>query len=214
MVSAGRQKFRNGLTLIELLVMVAIIGILAVLLFPAVQGAIDKEKALRLGSKGRDIYLSLFDENILKVALKEASIYPSSDPGSSNYYATSTAFIKDSFDKGYFKNVDFSLFAASGGAVLASTNSSEFQAIHNAWCITADIGDRTPSSTPFLFTRNIKVEGNNLSGVPTLNPDEMPFGDKLAVVVTKGGEVRIITGKKFNQNFFHPTQESYPVLRP
>ena len=214
MASELRQNIKSGVTIIKLVVTVVIIGVLAAILFPIVEGTVGRAKAARLGQKGREIYISIFDENVLKTALNEASIYPGSATGSSNYYPTSTAFLKDTIDKGYIKNVDFSFFSAPEMAVHASTNSSGFEASHNAWCITADIDEKTLSSVPFLFTRNIHVEANNLAGAPSLNPGEKPFGNKLAVVVTKGGIVRIIPGEKFNQNTFNPTEAAYPVLRP
>ena len=218
MINAFRQKSKEGFTLIELLVVIAIIGILAALLFPAIQGALDKAKAIRIGNNGRQVYLALFDENVQRVALDMDGVYPSSVAGHTNNYATSTAYFINAVNSGIISGVDFSFFAAPGLTPAATTNSALFLAANNAWCITADITDRTPASVPLLFTRNITVAGNNLNGAVSLDATKDPFGDKLAIVVTKGGAVRVIPGKQFNQNSFHPTggagSQSFPVLYP
>lgn len=213
MIKALRRKMLSGFTLIELLVVIAIIGILAALLFPAIQGALDRAKAIRIGNNGRQIYLALFDENVQRVALDMEGVFPRSTGGSTNYN-NSTDFFIDMVDGDIISGVDFSFFSAPGTDVHSSTNSAGFEPRHNAWCIAADISDRTPASVPFLFTRNIQVAGDNLSGAPTLNSDADPFGDKLAIVITKGGAVRVIPGRQFSQASFHPTEVAHPVLRP
>lgn len=207
MIKAMRQKFTKGFTLIELLVVIAIIGILAALLFPAITSALDKAKALRVSNNGKQIFMAVFDENVSRTALDLPSIWPES--GSN---ATSTVYFQMLIDEKILQGVDFSYFAAPGLSPASTTNSADFTAANNAWCITADITERTAATVPFLFTRNITAA--RTSDEPALDPEEDPFGDKFAVVITKGGSARVIPGAQFNQDTFNPTDADYPVLRP
>ena len=87
----------RGFTLIELLVVIAIIGILAALLFPAVQGALLKGKAIRVGSDGRQIFIGLFDENTTRSANYDDLVWPEPTGGSTtndNACSTSTEYFQ------------------------------------------------------------------------------------------------------------------------
>jgi len=207
MIKAMRQKITKGFTLIELLVVIAIIGILAALLFPAITGALDKAKALRVSNNGKQIFLAVFDENVSRIALDLPSIWPMSGSNS-----TSTAYFQMLVNDGVMQGVDFSYFAGPGLNPASSTNSADFTAVNNAWCVTANITERTPATVPFLFTRNITAA--TTGAAPALNPDENPFGSNFAIVITKGGSARVIPGRQFNQNTFNPTETDLPVLRP
>ncbi len=54
------EATRKGFTLIELLVVVVIIGILAALLFPALQNALVKTRATHTANSGKQIHLGFF----------------------------------------------------------------------------------------------------------------------------------------------------------
>jgi prepilin-type N-terminal cleavage/methylation domain-containing protein len=217
MMKLFRHRMKKGFTLIELLVVIAIIGILAALLFPAIQGALDKAKAIRLGNNGRQIFLAVFDENVQRVALDLGTVFPTQGTlDASNFvFQSSTEYFRALVDQGIMGGVDFSFFSGPGVRPANTTNSVSFTATNNAWSVTAGITDRTPASVPFLFTRNILLGGTpNLDQQPTLDATADPFGNKMAVVVTKGGAVRVVPGKQFTAESFHPTRDAYPVLRP
>ncbi len=207
MIKAMRQKCTKGFTLIELLVVIAIIGILAALLFPAITSALDKAKALRVSNNGKQIFMAIFDENVSRTALDLPSIWPTS--GSN---ANSTVYFQMLIDEQILQGVDFSYFSAPGVTPAASTNSADFTDVNNAWCITANISERTAATVPFLFTKNITA--TDTADEPALDAAQDPFGDKFAIVITKGGSARVIPGSQFNQNTFNPTEISLPVLRP
>lgn len=216
MIKAMRQNFKKGFTLIELLVVIAIIGILAALLFPAIQGALDKAKALKVSNNGKQIFMAVFDENVSRSALDLPPVWPGSI-GVTN--ANSTEYFAMLIDDGILQGVDFSYFSAPGTGVASTTNSTEFTAEDNAWCVTDGIRDSWPATVPFMFTKNVLLDGTagtggNISGEPTLDPEAVPFGDKFAVVITKAGAARVIPGKQFNQNTFNPTDQDADVLGP
>ncbi|MFU8781080.1 MAG: hypothetical protein ACNA71_08675, partial [Kiritimatiellia bacterium] len=80
----------------------------------------------------------------------------------------------------------------------------------------------SPDSMPFIMTRNI-TSGATTDLVPTLDADEAPFGDKQAIVLTKGGSLRVMPGELFNEDHpqfdeenlldnYNPSRRAKPVL--
>jgi prepilin-type N-terminal cleavage/methylation domain-containing protein len=214
MINAFRQKSRKGFTLIELLVVIAIIGILAALLFPAIKGAMGKAQGSKIGSNGRQMHFAVYDLNCTRTSLDIEEFWPQNSSGSgTNVFATSTEFFQFLVVTEIMKGVDFSFFSAPGLRSYASTNATAFLEDGNAWCVTANMGPKTPENTPFLFTRNVTLAGDVTDGVPTLTADD-PFGTEMCVVVTKGGSVKVIPGKLLSAKLFNPGGYSFPVLKP
>ena len=215
MISALRRSKDKGFTLIELLVVIAIIGILAALLFPAIQGALTKAKAIKIGSNGRQIHLAIFDASMEAAALDMPELWPKST--GTNAYTTSTQFFKDSVNNEDIKGVDGTFFSAPG--LIPEANITNFAQANNAWCVTLDLSDSTAASVPFIFSKNIGTSGGSAPANSTLNAvnglmDIDPFGLKTCVIVTKGGAVKILPEKLFSQNNFNPSGSTLNYIVP
>ncbi len=208
MFKRWHQRESDGFTLIELLVVVAIIGILAALLFPAIEGALTKAKALRVGNNGRQVHLAVFDENLSLDQLDLPLIWPvSGTPTLAEGYTqeyidacqNSCTYLHYLYSEGIIKGIDLSFFAAPGVTPASGTSTNNLQAVNNAWCVTLDIDDDTPAGVPFLFTKNFKFTGGTIDLMDETTPLDttkgMPFKGKVGVVVTKGGRVRILQEK-------------------
>ncbi len=199
-----------GFTLIELLVVIAIIGILAALLFPAIQGALTRARAIKVGSNGRQIHLAVFDSSMEAAALDLDEVWPVSD---SDDYNNSTQWFIYAVSNNIISGVDFTFFSAPGTRVRA--NAEDFDDQANAWSVAVNLSEATPASVPFLFTKNIQP-GSDLSTLqsPALDPDAVPFNDTLGIVVTKGGSVANLPRQVFTIQNFNPTERAQGYMTP
>jgi prepilin-type N-terminal cleavage/methylation domain-containing protein len=66
----------KGFTLVEMLVVIAIIAILAAALFPQIQNAIDQARATAMKNKGRGIWIGLVSANNERTVLSKDSAWP------------------------------------------------------------------------------------------------------------------------------------------
>ncbi len=224
MTKAMRRSGDKGFTLIELLVVIAIIGILAALLFPAIQGALLKAKAIKIGSNGRQIHLGIFDASMEASAVDLPEVWP--DDGE---YATSTEFLTAAVTNEWIKGVDCSFFSAPGIPVSSATYDETtgdldgtFDSEHNAWCLTEGLAEGTPANVPFIFTRNWSSSADSEAGSTLDEIDQLcdpedpavPFGKSLGIVITKGGAVKILNKKIATAANFNPTEADKSFVRP
>ncbi len=209
------QTGSKGFTLIELLVVIAIIGILAALLFPAINGALVRARAIRVGSNGRQIHMGVFDASVQAEAADQRSVWPRS---TDSQYSNSSDFFVACMTNNWVEGVNGSYFSGPGLDVDNRDDALNSEA--NAWCVVLDLRDRTEAGTPFIFTRNWSTSatgtgtGNNIDAITTITSDEDPFGDRLGIVVTYGGAVKILNDRLATASNFNPAEASHSVLRP
>ncbi|MDA0576576.1 MAG: prepilin-type N-terminal cleavage/methylation domain-containing protein [Verrucomicrobia bacterium] len=204
MKTRSNRSHLASFTLIELLVVIAIIAILAALLLPAVAKARRSAKMTQTSNNGRGIYMLLFAAEMDAFSVGGGAVYPDSST------ANSTSFFKSN-SVAIFRDVSAAFFSAP--SVPAAADWISFAAENNAWCISKDVGENTPSDTPFMFTKN--VSDTTLPVLPTLPSvalESVPFGQEGLVVVTAGGATKKLLANDFR--LFNPSLSALSVAQP
>ena len=191
------KKLTKGFTLVEMLVVIAIISILAASLFPAISSAMDMARATALKTKGKGIWNAIRVANSEREPLGKSSLWPADVED--KYASSSEKYFQYllSDGKGTAQDVaedrlveDLSLDSFSAQGITTAANASDFTKDHMAWRV-AKVNEGTPGELPFIVTKNtdgtsFSCTGPDDEGKIELN-DEKPFGNKRAVWITIGG---------------------------
>jgi prepilin-type N-terminal cleavage/methylation domain-containing protein len=211
-------KSNNGFTLVEMLVVIAIIALLASALFPAITGAMDSAKATALKNKGRGIWTAVTTANNERTVLNRSALWPANytngiGSASSAGYQTwllseggksSAGKIAESKEDQLVPDLDPTSFIASG--ITAANRGSSIDEENTAWRV-CNISDNDSAEVPFLVTKNLSTnvkefkhsssEDGSDENRYELDPGVEPFGAKRAVWVTHGGSCSDASKKYF-----------------
>ena len=180
----------SAFTLIELLIVIAVIGILAGMLFPAIKAVMNSAQGTRVANNGKQIVTAITD------------IWPTTDKNwanSNEYFAR----LLGEGGKAELTGISTAMFA--GGGVEAAADAADLKQKGCIWSMLAGISV-CDDNMPFIWTRNLKTitkEQFNVSQDQAEETDfaqyfddgEKPFGSEQVVLARKGASFQVIKRK-------------------
>lgn len=219
---------RSAFTLIEMLVVIAIIALLAAILVPTVTQALESANRTRVLSNGRGIHQQIFQAMTEGIVFGTESFWP--DRNNANHGTTSTQFftylmrrpVDNPPGPGVLQQ-DFGTFAATG--VNPAQNLANFAQANNAWAAVSGLSQESPSNSPLLITRNLNEaqlidhNGNQNLGFANVGSTgsgnfDRPYDDRAVVVIFNGGGGAGMTGAAMRWINLNPGGITNQIMQP
>ncbi len=198
----------SGFTLIEMLVVIAIIALLAAILVPTVTNALENANRTRTLSNGRGIYQAIFAAHLETINFP---LDPGVWPGQGDE-TTSTAYFARLIREDVLTE-DFGLYSAAGFAAARTIDQFEVGR-HNTWKVTDGASNSSTSQLPFLITTNLtetRLEAPNATlEADRIVPEGDPYDDRALVVVRVGGGGEVIPGRALRWTNVNPSGAASP----
>lgn len=211
---------RQGFTLIEMLVVIAIIALLAAILVPAVTGALENANRTRALSNGISIFKQVMAADLDNVLHATENYWPDGETitDTAGNGTTSTqyfAWLMEE-DREVLKE-DFSVFTATG--IPAAPDKAAFETNgdrYNTWVAVKDATKESPASMPFLITKNLQetklVVPNDSFDADRIEPTGFPYKENAIVVIRVGGGGESLQKKALRWKILNPDEAENDIL--
>jgi prepilin-type N-terminal cleavage/methylation domain-containing protein len=195
------KKSLAAFTLVEMLVVIAIIATIASFALPAITGALTRGQLAQAVNNARQVYLSTFAMTTDGTQTGDAKYAWPGDLSTSQdatvQILTVSDFVQRLVDNDYLKSGDLKVFAAPGvtpwvGSYTKPVDANSkgsfsplFDGDKNCAFKVYKVTDKDAGTAIFLATKNFTYTSNTTTAI---NTSTSPFGDKGFVIFHKGGD--------------------------
>lgn len=204
----NRTSNRHGFTRTELVVALAVVGVLAVLAIPAMPGGLVKGKFTSTLSNEKQIWVATSNMADDGISTENKSIgWPGDLVASGTMQCKATDFVKVLIKNNYLKAGDLKIFSAQGVMPFKGSNVNKFSATpgpnNNCAFTIYCIQQSDTGSSIFLSTINATL--NVSSTTFSLDKYAAPFSDEGYVVIHKEGSGVVFRKEQATKSQFQGT---------